>query len=156
MGLAWGGLSVVATDLPGSRFGLLQQNLQRTCPQGEARALERTQALGDRRYDLVWVDAPCSGSGILRRHPDVRWLREEKDLSSLVQLQRTLLQEAAGHVKPGGFLMYSVCSVLKEEGEDLVRNAGLQGFTLRWEKLLAPQDEPGGDGFWGCLLERSR
>jgi 16S rRNA (cytosine967-C5)-methyltransferase len=152
VGLAWSGFDVISTDLPGPRFALLEQSLKRT--RAAARAMERAQAVSARDYDLVWVDAPCSGTGILRRHPDVRWLREEKDLPSLRPTQLALLKEAAQCVRPGGSLVYSVCSVLKEECEQIVADADLQGFEQVWEKLLSPQDELGGDGFWGCLLKR--
>jgi 16S rRNA (cytosine967-C5)-methyltransferase len=157
-GLAWNGFQVTATDRPndggGARFALLRQTLSRVAPQ--ARVLEREEVGTLPPQDWVWVDAPCSGSGILRRHPDVRWLRQEKELEVLARLQRELLLEAWQRVAPGGFLTYSVCSVLAEEG--LARIEELQKVVPTfWQVrdwLLCPQTAPHGDGFWAVLLRK--
>jgi 16S rRNA (cytosine967-C5)-methyltransferase len=71
-------------------------------------------------YDRVLVDAPCSGTGTLRRRPDLQARRSEADLTSLPVLQRAILSRVAGHVRPGGRLVYAVCSVLREEAEGVV------------------------------------
>lgn len=71
-------------------------------------------------FDLVLVDAPCSGLGTLRRDPDVRWTRKEDDVREFARRQRSLLEEAAQVVAPGGRLVYATCSSEPEEGEDLV------------------------------------
>lgn len=158
-GLAWNGWQVTATDRPSGsgatadrRFELLQQTAARICTQDSARkirVLPRAEAVAAQSYDAVWVDAPCSGSGILRRHPEARWLKDEKILKSLIQQQQELVAEAAGLVRPGGLLMVSVCSVL---GEEMIRE--LPGFLPVRQWLLAPQDAPYGDGFAGALWVR--
>lgn len=71
-------------------------------------------------YDRVLVDAPCSGTGVLRRRPDLRWQRRPEELSALVQLQRELLRAAAEIVAPGGVLVYSTCSLEDEENQEIV------------------------------------
>jgi hypothetical protein len=72
-------------------------------------------------YDRVLVDAPCSGIGTLRRRPDLGTRKNPKNLADLAALQIDLLARAAGRVKEGGTVVYAVCSVLREEGEDVVR-----------------------------------
>jgi 16S rRNA (cytosine967-C5)-methyltransferase len=71
-------------------------------------------------YDRVLVDAPCSGTGTLRRRPDLQARRSAGDLATLPLLQRAILSRVAGHVRPGGRLVYAVCSVLREEAEEVV------------------------------------
>jgi hypothetical protein len=96
--------------------------IARAAPEIEYVPWEQVMSSGDaskNHWDLVWVDAPCSGSGIVRRHPDVRWLRQEKEIAVLVQQQKKLIREAWDRVAPGGFLAYSVCSIFSDEGEIL-------------------------------------
>ena len=71
-------------------------------------------------FELVLVDAPCSGIGTLRRHPEIRFRRGPQDLERLHAIQVELLMEAAGRVAPGGLLAYTVCTVTREEGEDTI------------------------------------
>jgi 16S rRNA (cytosine967-C5)-methyltransferase len=155
VGLAWEGLVVSASDRDESRLGLLRQTVERVAP--GVRVLAADEVSRTTAQDLVWVDAPCSGSGILRRHPDVRWLKREQDLRPLTELQRQLLEEAWEHVVPGGFLAYSVCSVLGEEGQ-----AQIDGFLGRergarlvrsW--FLLPQLPPHGDGFFAAVIVKA-
>jgi 16S rRNA (cytosine967-C5)-methyltransferase len=71
-------------------------------------------------FDGILIDAPCSSTGTIRRHPDVAWLRQEADIAALAPLQKRLLQRAAGLLKPGGTLVYCTCSLEPEEGEAAV------------------------------------
>jgi len=73
------------------------------------------------RFDAVFVDAPCSGLGTLRRHPELRWRRQPADLARLATLQRELLAGVAPLVRPGGTLVYAVCTITREETDDVVR-----------------------------------
>ena len=68
-------------------------------------------------FDAILLDAPCTASGIVRRHPDVRWLRRETDIAQLARLQKELLQVMWRVLKPGGRLLYCTCSLFKAEGE---------------------------------------
>jgi 16S rRNA (cytosine967-C5)-methyltransferase len=70
--------------------------------------------------DRVLVDAPCSGLGVLRRHPEARWLRDKRNLPRFADRQLALLERASRWVKPGGCLVYAVCSLEPEEGPDVV------------------------------------
>lgn len=157
VGLAWEGAEVKATDRDernAERIALLEQTVKRAAP-GKVQILPRSAVPALETQDLVWVDAPCTGTGILRRHPDVRWLRQEKELASLKEIQLQLLAEAWEKVRVGGFLAYSVCSVLKEEGPDRVATAGLSAAERVQEWSLSPQLDPYGDGFWGVLMKKT-
>lgn len=151
VGLQWSGFDVSATDQSAARMALLRETLKRVRLDGAIPIVARGEIAGLPAQDLVWVDAPCSGSGILRRHPEVRWNRQEKDLAGLQTVQAELLQEGWAKVRPGGMLAYSVCSVLKDEG---VRQVERLGAAKLREWLLAPQDAPYGDGFWAALLTK--
>ena len=150
IGLAWNEFQVSASDISEDRMKLLAENVKRlgasisVVPPADLEALHP--------QDLVWVDAPCSASGIIRRHPEVRWFREERQLTELTKLQSKLLIEGWARVKPGGLLAYSVCSVLKEEGERVVKSFKEGKVEAMW--TLAPQIAPHGDGFFAALIRK--
>ncbi|HEY3636289.1 MAG TPA: RsmB/NOP family class I SAM-dependent RNA methyltransferase [Caldimonas sp.] len=125
-----------AFDVSGHRLAALQPRLQRSglanvhpaqiAPERD----ERIERLAG-KVDRVLVDAPCSGSGTLRRHPDLKWRQDAESCAALVRSQRAILAAAARLVKPGGRLVYSTCSVLDAEGEavaDDFENANTSGF----------------------------
>ena len=164
-GLAWNGWKVLATDrqadTPNSRarFELLLQTSERInrgrIGPGRIEVLDRKNIESLPLQDAVWVDAPCTGSGLLRRHPEIRWIKDEKTLVSLQREQAELLREAATKVRPGGLLMFTVCSVLRsDELESAVHHARLEEFEKVREWSLSPHLEPRGDGFSGVLLRR--
>ena len=78
-------------------------------------ALDLDNVMPERLFDLVFVDAPCSGMGTLRRHPEIRWRMAERDVESFAKTQLGMLKAAATHIKPGGTLAYSTCTVTREE-----------------------------------------
>jgi 16S rRNA (cytosine967-C5)-methyltransferase len=158
MGLAWNSFHVTATDQDANRLKLISQNLARLADAiasagGRIFVVDRAKVAPLPPQDLVWVDAPCSGSGIIRRHPDVRWLRQEKDFHALRSTQDALLREAWEKTRPGGFLVYSVCSIFEDEGAGAVKRAGLSPYIQK-DWLLSPDQPPYGDGFWAALIEK--
>ena len=118
-------------------------------------------------FDAVFVDAPCSGLGTLRRHPELRYKRLEEDMGRLAKLQRSILAIAHTHVKPGGLLVYSVCTTEPEEGADQVEMflrthpdftaeppPSKLGLPL-WQGHLRTLPGPEGhDGFFAARLRR--
>ena len=133
--------AVDAADLHPAKLEALARDLARTRRAVRAcHAVDWSIGSGDvpRDFDRVLVDAPCSGVGTLRRRPDLQTRRTEADLVSLPALQRVVLARAADHVRPGGRIVYAVCSVFREEAEDVV--AAL--LATRTDLAAAPFDAP--------------
>ena len=103
-------------------------------------------------YDLVLVDAPCSGSGAWRRQPDAKWALVPARLEELTALQASILDRAKDHVRPGGHLVYATCSLFVDENGDQVRRFldRCPDWRLEDDRSLTPLD--GGDGFFGAIL----
>jgi 16S rRNA (cytosine967-C5)-methyltransferase len=117
--LAQAGAEVIAIDRSPNRVARLRDNFTRlsfTAETVTADAVEWQNPRGD-GFDAVLVDAPCSATGTIRRHPDVAWLKQESDIATLTALQQRLLQKATTLLKPGGTLIYCTCSLEPEEGE---------------------------------------
>jgi 16S rRNA (cytosine967-C5)-methyltransferase len=105
------------------------------------------------RFDAVLLDAPCSSTGTIRRHPDIPYLKSPKDIEALAALQARLLDNAAALLKPGGKLVYSTCSLEPEEGEAQIAALLVRNQDLRLDEIQ-PEDVFG-QGEWiepsGCL-----
>jgi 16S rRNA (cytosine967-C5)-methyltransferase len=78
------------------------------------------QSATSESFDGILIDAPCTSTGTIRRHPDVSWLRQEADIGALVGIQTRLLQKAVALLRPGGILVYCTCSLEPEEGEQAI------------------------------------
>ena len=117
----------------------------------DPKKLERLAGKADR----VLLDVPCSGLGVLRRNPDVKWKLTKPEMEHLCELQARLLHSYSRMVKPGGKLVYATCSVLPSEGERQVRSflAAKAGWELETELKLSP-GENGVDGFYAARLRR--
>ncbi|MFE1600893.1 RsmB/NOP family class I SAM-dependent RNA methyltransferase [Methylobacterium sp. ID0610] len=115
--LAAAGATVVAVDRSESRLRRLRENLARLGLSAETRAADALTLPDDDRFDAILLDAPCSATGTIRRHPDVAWTKREGDLARLGALQGKLLDKAARLLRPGGRLVYCTCSLEPEEGE---------------------------------------
>jgi 16S rRNA (cytosine967-C5)-methyltransferase len=100
-------------------------------------------------FDKVLLDAPCSGSGVLHRHPEGRWIKKEEDLPRLASLQGNLVESAAAIVRPGGLLVYSTCSIEPEENEIVINRflAGHKDFVLERPPEAIPAKFIGPDNF---------
>jgi 16S rRNA (cytosine967-C5)-methyltransferase len=119
--------AVDACDVSPSKLERLGVELERLGLRARATyAVDWTVGSGEvtGSYDRVLVDAPCTGSGTLRRRPEIALRRESGDLASLTASQLAIASRAADHVRPGGTLLYVVCSILREECEDVVRSLG--------------------------------
>jgi 16S rRNA (cytosine967-C5)-methyltransferase len=127
--LAQAGARVTAVDRSPARVGRLRENLARLELVADAQLADVLEWNAG-PFDAVLLDAPCSSTGTIRRHPDVPWLKSEADVGALVGAQQKLLDRAAELVRPGGTLVYCVCSLEPEEGEQqiaalLARNPAL-------------------------------
>ena len=74
------------------------------------------------QFDRILLDAPCSGTGVIRRHPDIKWLRKADDIGKLVVLQQQILDNIWALLKPGGILLYATCSILPEENSKQIKH----------------------------------
>lgn len=154
LGLASAARYTVAADLSLRRIRRVRENRDRLHRQqvpvrlGLVVADGRAPAL--RPVGAVLLDAPCTGTGTLRRHPDGRWRIGPRDLAALAELQRQLLDAAASLVRPGGLLIYATCSLEREENEDQV-----QGFLERNPQfsVAAPSTDAQFDGDGQELLD---
>jgi 16S rRNA (cytosine967-C5)-methyltransferase len=123
--LAAAGARVVAADVRPRRLGLVRANVERLAAAGGTGSIDIVAADATRppwraaAFDRVLVDAPCSGLGTLRRRPDLRWRADEAGVERLARLQRDILREAADLVRPGGVLVYSVCTLTRAESVDV-------------------------------------
>ena len=117
---------VTALDIDAARCDLIRQNLDRVGLTAKVLVADAAKPetwfdlQKDELFDAILLDAPCTASGIVRRHPDIRWLRREADIAQLAVIQRDLLTVLWKLVKPGGRLLYCTCSVFKVEGQDQV------------------------------------
>jgi 16S rRNA (cytosine967-C5)-methyltransferase len=163
---------VWALDLDAARIRRIHENLDRLGLQARvqvADAAEPATWWDGQLFDGILLDAPCTASGIVRRHPDVRWLRRERDVTSLAQQQARLLEALWPLLRPAGRLLYCTCSVFKAEGQEQVqaflarhRQAQLRPSPGHLLPSLAPPgpsmpDNPGRehDGFFYALFERT-
>jgi len=122
--LAHAGARVTALDRSPARMARLRDNLARLSLEAECVVADAVEWQGPAEsFDCILVDAPCTSTGTIRRHPDVAWLRQETDIAALAALQKRLLQKAVTLLKPGGMLVYCTCSLEPEEGEAAI--AGL-------------------------------
>lgn len=115
---------LIAADVSTEKVALLQKNCRRVGVRNvETRVMDATKEdIGFiKTADAVLIDAPCSGFGTLRRHPDIRWNKTFDQIRALSEIQYNLLKNAAQHIKPGGILVYSTCSIEPMENEEVVQ-----------------------------------
>lgn len=120
--LAAAGGEVTALDQSEKRLRRLSENMRRLGLDVATVTADFRRHDPGRPYDAVLLDAPCSATGTLRRHPDIGWKRREKDVASLVALQAEMLDRAGALIRPGGRLIYCTCSLEPDEGEAQVEN----------------------------------
>src|SRR5204863_199674 len=139
------GARVAAVDRSTNRLVRVRENLMRLGLHADMIAADATEWQGG-PFDAVLVDAPCSSTGTIRRHPDVGWLKSEGDLAQLIGLQQRLLDRAAALTKPGGQIVYCVCSLEPEEGEEQVEALLAREGGIR-RRPIEPDEIPGTAGF---------
>jgi 16S rRNA (cytosine967-C5)-methyltransferase len=116
-------LEVIAVDSSLSRLERVTQNLQRLKLKAKvvaSDALETDNYAKDKQFDRILLDAPCSATGVIRRHPDIKVLRRKSDIKELQQLQKEMIDTLWRKLKPGGILVYATCSILPQENEQQV------------------------------------
>jgi 16S rRNA (cytosine967-C5)-methyltransferase len=163
---------IVALDKDKERLKRVQENVDRLNPSSSpelitADANSTAKWWDGEKFDAILLDAPCSGTGVIRRHPDIKLLRRPTDIDDLVTQQATLLANLWPLLKPGGYLLYASCSIIKDENEHQIADFmaaqkdvihceldaiwGLQASYGR--QILPGQDHM--DGFYYALLEKA-
>lgn len=169
-------LDLVAADIDAGRLGRIQENLDRLGAHTEQGSRVQLVAADVRElsgtFDRILVDAPCSATGVIRRHPDIKLLRRARDVPELAALQLEILRAAWRMLAPGGHLLYSTCSLLPAENEGViqallsepaaqVKSLSRQGklapgaVDLPVGVQLLPGTEAGSDGFYYACLEKT-
>jgi 16S rRNA (cytosine967-C5)-methyltransferase len=150
-----GNADVTALDVAEPRLQRVRDNLERLGLQAHLVAADVENVRGwwdGRPYDRVLLDVPCSATGVIRRHPDIKILRRARDIPSLARKQANLLAAAWGVVKPGGRLLYTSCSVLAAENERVVaaflaRTPGARDLTPELTAAWPPRPAGTGPGY---------
>ena len=148
---------LLALDIDAKRARRIEENLQRLNLSASVKVADCSEVASwwdGRQFDAILADVPCSGSGVVRRHPDIKSLRRESDIRRFAHTQSAILDALWPLLKIGGKLLYVTCSVFPEENSAqvdafLVRQPGAK--RLHEEQLL-PQDE--NDGFYYALLQK--
>lgn len=164
---------ILAVDSKTSKMDALRQRAVRTgCSSIKTMSMDLSSAKFEESFDRILLDSPCSGLGVLRRHPEAKWRLERQDVDNLVKIQRTLLENVSENVAPGGILVFTVCTFNSEETEDQVAwfldnhtdfeiAPPPENTLVDWDKVL---NEKGFlrvythrhdcDGFFGARLRR--
>ena len=149
--LAAAGATVTAVERDASRIDRLAANLERYGLHVDLINADATDWTPPRLFDAVLLDAPCSATGTIRRHPDVARLKQPRDVQTVVQAQDKLLQAAAGMLRPGGRLIYAVCSLQPEEAAPRIAAAiargGVRHDPFRADELMGLPEALTPDGF---------
>ncbi|EOV8090087.1 16S rRNA (cytosine(967)-C(5))-methyltransferase RsmB [Providencia rettgeri] len=152
--------NVIAVDIDEHRLKRVKENLIRLKQhaiviQGDGTQPEKWAK--DQQFDRILLDAPCSATGVIRRHPDIKWLRRDSDINELAQLQAQILEAIWPYLKPGGTLVYATCSIMPEENGKQIQNflskhndASLNDGTDAGLQVLPSTN--GGDGFFYARL----
>lgn len=173
--LAAAGADVVAVERSTARAARLSENLARLKLSAEIVIGDAMEFMGG-PFDAVLLDAPCSATGTIRRHPEIAWTKTLADILALASQQARMLEAAARLVEPGGLLIYATCSLEREEGEDqisrfLESHSGFRRMPIRAgeseipAEMITPAgdlralpchlaDEGGADGFFAARLQR--
>ena len=139
--LAAAGALVTAVDRAPARFERVRDNLKRLSLTAELICADATTWTVEQKFDAVLLDAPCSSTGTIRRHPDVPWLKRESDIAALARVQSRLLEHALALTKTGGTLVYCTCSLEPEENEDVIaallaRDAGARRMPVAAHEIF--------------------
>lgn len=154
---------ILAWDIHSHRVNLVEQNAKRLgisiIETHEKDACEYDSKY-ENKFDKILLDVPCMGLGVCKRKPDIKWQKTEEEISEITQVQEDILQICSRYLKQGGELVYSTCSILKEENEDIIEKfleeekSGIKtNFELICKTVILPNSQT--DGFFICKLKKN-
>ena len=152
---------VEAWDIHEHRTKLVEKNAQRL----EIKIIEtnvKDATIYDKnlekKYDKILLDVPCLGLGVIKRKPDIKWQRKPEDIKNITEIQKQVLENCAKYLKNGGSLVYSTCSILKEENEDVVNDflKSNNDFEKMENTEITILPEAERDGFFMCKIYRKK
>jgi 16S rRNA (cytosine967-C5)-methyltransferase len=167
---------LIATDISRSKLTLVQDNLRRLGIRSVTTSvadLHQPETFPKGNFDRILLDAPCSGLGVIRRNPEAKWRLFSGDITRLAAVQKTLLNNAAVILKPGGILLYSTCSTSEAENEEVIEEflsqhpdfvlENLNDLFPEWSQLFefygmfrVWPHRHGMDGFFAARIRRSK
>ena len=107
------------------------------------------------KFDKILLDVPCLGIGVIKRKPDIKWQRKEEDIEEITKIQEKILENCSKYLKSGGDLVYSTCSILKDENENVINKfiKNNSQFVKKYEKTIFSSEKQ--DGFFICKLHKN-
>ena len=145
-----------AWDIYEHRINLINENCKRLGIKNVYPSIQNAETPNlnqDKKYDKILLDVPCMGIGVIKRKPDIKWQRGPKDIENISKTQINILESCSKLLKEGGELVYSTCSILKEENEDVIEKFLQKNskFKILTKENIIPTDEY--DGFFICKLK---
>ncbi|WP_392552284.1 16S rRNA (cytosine(967)-C(5))-methyltransferase RsmB [Orbus wheelerorum] len=150
---------VLAVDIDSERVKRIKQNLERLKLQAEVKVgdgLTPEKWCDGQKFDRILLDAPCSATGVIRRHPDIKWLRRDSDIAELAKLQYQILTNIWPYLKPNGILVYATCSILPDENSQQILRFLAEHHDAKQVEPVQQYlpTEHGGDGFFYAKLQK--
>lgn len=162
---------IEAWDIYEHRIKLIEENCKRLGVKNvKTQIQDATKKVENKKFDKILLDVPCLGIGVIKRKPDIKWQRKVEDIKTISKIQYEILDNCSKHLKENGMLVYSTCSILKEENEDIIKEFTEKNANFKIEKIskiegvsqkenedylrIIPNEEQ--DGFFICKLRKTR
>jgi 16S rRNA (cytosine967-C5)-methyltransferase len=145
---------MTAIDIEASRLVRVQENLTRLNVEATVIAADAANSKTwwqGQYFDRILLDVPCSATGVIRRHPDIKWLRKASDIDALVILQQQILKETWSLLKPGGTLLYATCSILPQENNEQIEHFIKNNTDAKLVPIDGEQNQTEGTIGWQLL-----
>lgn len=156
---------IIACDIHNSRIKLVDENAKRLGITIINTKIEDATNFNEEyieKFDKILIDVPCLGIGVMKRKPDIKWQRKQEDIEKITKIQSEILENSVKYLKKGGELVYSTCSILKSENEDIINNfintlnveegRDKNKFVIEEQKKINPTKNS--DGFFMCKIKR--
>lgn len=154
---------ILAWDIHSNRVRLVEENAKRlgiSIIEVSTKDACKYDSKYENKFDKILLDVPCMGLGVCKRKPDIKWQKNEEEISEITKIQENIIQICSKYLKQGGELVYSTCSILKEENEDIIKKfleverSGTKGkFELIYKNNILPNSQT--DGFFICKLRKN-